>query len=158
MRSGWPMPTPGSIVPPVPFVPPEMDSLPAGRYREVISTPEAGLMLRLLMCCGLATVLSRTAGAVETDDPFLWLEDVGGDRALVWVKEQNARSVQELTQGTLFAELNERLLTILDSNARIPYVSKHGAHYYNFWQDAQRKRGIWRRTTLDEYQIGRAHV
>ena len=109
-------------------------------------------MLRLLMCCGLATVLSPAASAVEADDPFLWLEDVGGDRALGWVKEQNARSVQELTQGTLFAELNERLLTILNSDARIPYVSKHGAHFYNFWQDAQRKRGLWRRTTLEEYR------
>src|SRR6185295_12342583 len=31
-------------------------------------------------------------------------------------------------------------------------VTKHGAHYYNFWRDARHVRGIWRRTTLAEYR------
>ena len=31
-------------------------------------------------------------------------------------------------------------------------VAKLGPHYYNFWKDAQHKRGLWRRTTLDEYR------
>jgi prolyl oligopeptidase len=37
--------------------------------------------------------LSRSdsaAGAPTTEDPYLWLEDVGGERALAWVREQNA--------------------------------------------------------------------
>jgi hypothetical protein len=32
-------------------------------------------------------------------------------------------------------------------------VSKEGEHYYNFWRDAQHVRGIWRRTTLAQYQL-----
>jgi prolyl oligopeptidase len=31
-------------------------------------------------------------------------------------------------------------------------VSKAGQHFYNFWQDANNKRGLWRRTSLDEYR------
>jgi len=27
-----------------------------------------------------------------------------------------------------------------------------GEHYYNFWRDADNPRGLWRRTTLDEYR------
>ena len=27
-----------------------------------------------------------------TDDPYLWLEDVTGDKPLAWVKEHNAKS------------------------------------------------------------------
>src|SRR3546814_15544275 len=45
-----------------------------------------------------------------------------------------------------------KLFRSLDSDAKIPYVGKRGEYYYNFWQDAQYERGIWRRTTLDEYR------
>ena len=31
-------------------------------------------------------------------------------------------------------------------------ISKIGPYYYNFWQDAKNPRGLWRRTTLDEYR------
>ena len=41
---------------------------------------------------------------------------------------------------------------ILDSDARIPVVRKIGRYYYNFWRDARNPRGLWRRTTLDEYR------
>jgi len=30
-----------------------------------------------------------------------------------------------------------------------------GSFYYNFWQDAQNRRGIWRRTSLDQYRKSR---
>jgi prolyl oligopeptidase len=85
-------------------------------------------------------------------DPFLWLEDVGGDRALDWVRARNADSQKVLTTDARFAELQQKLLAILDSTARIPYVGKHGEHFYNLWQDAQNPRGLWRRTTLAEYR------
>jgi prolyl oligopeptidase len=39
-----------------------------------------------------------------------------------------------------------------DSSARIPYVSKRGAFYYNFWRDAKNPKGLWRRTTFEEYR------
>src|SRR5262249_26376244 len=82
----------------------------------------------------------------------LWLEDVTGDKALAWVKERNAASTAELTKGEEFKTLKDRLLKILDSDERIPMVSKHGDHYYNFWRDAKNKRGLWRRPTLEEYK------
>ena len=31
-----------------------------------------------------------TPAAPESDDPYLWLEDVLGDRSLAWVRERNA--------------------------------------------------------------------
>jgi prolyl oligopeptidase len=51
-----------------------------------------------------------------------------------------------------FKALNERFLKILDSRDRIPGVSKIGDRYYNFWRDAEHPRGVWRRTTLEEYR------
>jgi prolyl oligopeptidase len=85
-------------------------------------------------------------------DPYLWLEDVGGERQLAWVGERNAACTGELTRPESFATLERRLGEILDSDARIPYISKQGPLYYNFWQDARHRRGLWRRTTLEEYR------
>src|SRR5262245_26372386 len=86
------------------------------------------------------------------DDPYLRLEDITSERSLAWVTEQNAATVRELGASRDFETLRQRLLAILDSKERIPYVDKHGAHYYNFWQDATHVRGLWRRTTLEEYK------
>jgi prolyl oligopeptidase len=85
-------------------------------------------------------------------DPWLWLEDVDSDRALAWVRERNLESEGELAALPGYAPLRARLKTILDSRDRIPYVGHHAGRFYNFWRDADHERGIWRRTTLDEYR------
>ncbi len=95
---------------------------------------------------------ASVAGADEPKDRFQWLEDVTGDKALRWVKDRNAASTAELTKGSAFAALDERLLKILDSKDRIPAIVKHGPWYYNFWRDDKNKRGLWRRTLLEEYR------
>jgi prolyl oligopeptidase len=87
-----------------------------------------------------------------TDDPYLWLEDVTATKSLDWVRARNAVTQQVLETDPAFGALRDDLLTILDSDARIPVVEKMGAYYYNFWKDKQHERGIWRRTTLDEYR------
>lgn len=85
-------------------------------------------------------------------DKYLWLEDVSGNKALGWVREQNATSTKELESLPDFEPLRKRLLTIFDSKDRIPYISKHGDFYYNFWRDDKNVRGLWRRTTLEKYK------
>ena len=86
------------------------------------------------------------------DDPYLWLEDISSERSLAWVREQNAATVRELGTSGDFEALRQRLLAIFDSKERIPGVAKRGAYYYNFWRDATHVRGLWRRTTLEEYK------
>jgi prolyl oligopeptidase len=88
----------------------------------------------------------------EREDPYLWLEEITGDKALEWVRARNAESRRELAETADFSALKADLLKILDSNERIPSVSKHGPYYYNFWRDAKNPRGLWRRTTLEEYR------
>jgi prolyl oligopeptidase len=89
---------------------------------------------------------------VRSDDPYLWLEDIAGEKSLNWARAQNALATQELESVQSFEATRQRLLAILDSKERIPYVSKHGGFYYNFWQDEKNPRGLWRRTTLEEYR------
>ncbi|WP_285487140.1 prolyl oligopeptidase family serine peptidase [Amycolatopsis taiwanensis] len=89
------------------------------------------------------------------EDPYLWLEDVTGERALTWVRARNAETVGELTGGERFERLRAELREVLDADDRIPYVRRRGEFFYNFWQDAQHPRGLWRRTTLEEYRTER---
>jgi prolyl oligopeptidase len=86
------------------------------------------------------------------DDPYRWLEDVTGSAALEWVTERNAESVAELTGGARFEELRTESLQVLDADDRIPDVARRGDLLYNFWQDSEHPRGLWRRTTLAEYR------
>jgi len=106
-----------------------------------------------LLTAGLAAA-SGAAHAQEpaVSDPYLWLEDVEGEKALDWVRARNEVTETELASTPAFKQLESQLLSILDSDAKIPYVTKIGDHYYNFWKDAQHERGIWRRTTLAEYR------
>ncbi|MDZ4852124.1 MAG: prolyl oligopeptidase family serine peptidase [Pirellulaceae bacterium] len=86
------------------------------------------------------------------EDAYQWLEDVLGEKAIEWVKARNQKSQSKLEADPGFASLRDDLLAILDSNARIPMITKHGEFYYNFWRDKKNERGLWRRTTLDEYK------
>ena len=107
--------------------------------------------LALLFSTAMATTAFAQTQAPE-EDPYLWLEDVTGEKALAWVKQQNADSKKVLETQTGFADLRDDIRGILDSNVRIPYVNKQGDFYYNFWRDKTNPAGIWRRTTLAEYR------
>ncbi len=94
----------------------------------------------------------KVSDVTEKEDPYLWLEDVTGDKALNWVKERNAKTQGEFESKPEFNKLKDDLLEILNSKERIPFVTKYGEHYYNFWKDEKNERGVWRRTTLEEYR------
>jgi prolyl oligopeptidase len=118
----------------------------------------AGMAIGLLLAWAVQAGGARAGQSAapgsgsDADDPYLWLEDVGGEKALAWVREQNALSRRELEAAPEFEPIRQRLLSILDSKEQIPYVVKHGGWCYNFWRDDKNVRGIWRRATLEEYK------
>ena len=86
------------------------------------------------------------------EDPREWLEEVMAEDALEWVKGRNAAALSELGDPKATQDYS-RILSILDSKEKIPYVGRVlNGLYYNFWQDENHVRGIWRRTTLAEYR------
>jgi prolyl oligopeptidase len=85
------------------------------------------------------------------DDPFLWLEEVDGEAALAWVKEQNARSLAELEADPRYPGLYDAALAIVTAQDRIAYPHFLGAGVANFWQDDKQLRGLWRRTGVDSF-------
>ncbi|MFJ4856584.1 prolyl oligopeptidase family protein [Streptomyces sp. NPDC088730] len=98
------------------------------------------------------TSRTRTIRGVIEKDPYLWLEDIESEAALAWVAERNAETAAALAADAGFATLKERLREVLDASDRIPYTVRRGAFLYNFWRDAAHPRGLWRRTTLEQYR------
>ena len=125
------------------------------------------LLLALLASTSLMTLDPATAAdapkAEETrtplaelgkDDPYLWMEEIEGTRALDWAKAQNARSLPVLQGDPRYADLQAKALEILNAKDRVPGVSFAGdGSLRNFWQDADHVRGLWRKTTLDSYRM-----
>jgi prolyl oligopeptidase len=94
---------------------------------------------------------ARPTVAAPDEDPYLWLEEIEGARALAWVDRQNAATLAGFGNGG-FAADRDTLAAILDRPDNIPHVTRRGRHLYNLWKDARNPRGLWRRTTLDSFR------
>jgi prolyl oligopeptidase len=99
----------------------------------------------------VALIVLLVPAMAQTPDPYLWLEDVTGEQALAWVREQNARTEKTFAADARYERLRREFLAIFDSRAQIPYVQRMGNHYYNYWRDARNPRGIWRRVAVADY-------
>ena len=89
----------------------------------------------------------------DATDPYLWLEEVDGERAMAWVNEHNARSLGVLQGDPRYEGLHQQALEIVQARDRIPGPGfNHDGTIDNFWQDAEHVRGVWRTTTLDSYR------
>ncbi|MGE0530073.1 MAG: prolyl oligopeptidase family protein [Hyphomonadaceae bacterium] len=84
-------------------------------------------------------------------DPYLWLEEVEGERALAWVHQQNNRSLPVLENDPRYAGLLDAALEVAQSRDRLPLGQIRGGYVYNFWQDPDHVRGILRRAPLAGY-------
>ncbi len=88
------------------------------------------------------------------NDPFIWLEEVESEKALEWVEEKNSQSLGILKSDRRYGDFYAESLEILNSRERIASPSIIGDFIYNFWQDAEHVRGIWRRTPREKYLAG----
>jgi prolyl oligopeptidase len=110
---------------------------------------------------GLAAVALAMAAAAASaqsgDDPFQWLEDVQGEKALDWARQHNAKTTAVLEARAEYKPIFTRTLEILDSKEKIPTPELLGETVYNFWRDDAHERGIWRRTSLASYRTAAPH-
>src|SRR5579864_5781853 len=97
------------------------------------------------------SVTSMPEGAHDGSDPYLWLEDVHGAKPLEWVRAQNAKSIAILQTDPDYQKDYDALLKVMDATDRIPYGELDHQYVFNFWQDAQNPKGIWRRTSIADY-------
>ncbi len=89
--------------------------------------------------------------AQEKPDPFLWLEQIDSSKSMEWVKAHDTITVDALEKFPQFQNIYESNLKIYDSKEKIADPSIVGKYIYNFWQDSANERGLWRRTSFDDY-------
>ncbi|KMS56220.1 peptidase [Novosphingobium barchaimii LL02] len=120
--------------------------------------------LRIALATTLALLSSTSMSFAATPapadprdpaDPWIWLEDANGPRVMDWVKSHNATTEQRLESDPHYQPFYNDALAILGAKDRIPSPSFLNGQIYNFWQDEEHLRGIWRKTSLDEYRGGK---
>jgi prolyl oligopeptidase len=85
------------------------------------------------------------------DDPYLWLEALDSDRSMAWVRAENDKTLGVLEGDPNFDGFQRSALAIAEARDRIPSPSLLDGQVFNFWQDANHVRGLWRRTTPQDY-------
>ena len=100
----------------------------------------------------LSIIFIGCASGPSTDDPYLWLEEIEGEKALNWVKKRNSSTLRKFKKSKRFRKMNRIALKLLEDKDKIPYVDMKGKYVYNFWRDGDHVRGLWRRTTFKSYR------
>jgi prolyl oligopeptidase len=109
-------------------------------------------MLPMGLIAVIAAAMLCPAVAAEKPDPYLWLEQVNSPRAMAWVRAENTKTVAVLEKDPRYAGLYRDALAIAEAKDRIPAPTQLDGSIFNFWQDAEHVRGIWRRTGLESYR------
>ena len=92
----------------------------------------------------------RPTIAAPDDDPYLWLEEIEGERALDFVEQQKPAE-RWRTFGDARLCRGSRHCWRRSTTGRTTFPMSRGAadSLYNLWKDANNPRGLWRRTTLE---------
>jgi len=104
------------------------------------------------MVLASAAAASGADSGAAREDPFVWLERVDDERAMAWVRAEDAKTAAVLEEDARYSGLFEEALEIAEAKDRIPEPRLIGGRILNRWQDADHVRGIWRRTSLADYQ------
>ncbi|HEY3813263.1 MAG TPA: prolyl oligopeptidase family serine peptidase [Caulobacteraceae bacterium] len=114
--------------------------------------------MRPFIAAALAAALVGSAALAQTQapagagDPFQWLEDITGAKSVAWVQGQNAKTRAVLETDPRYETFRQEALKIFTAQDRIATPTFRGGAIDNFWQDAEHKRGLWRRTTVEGYR------
>jgi prolyl oligopeptidase len=112
-----------------------------------------------LALLALIAAMTTPALAAQTPpaDPYIWLEQVSSPRAMAWVEAHNAASTKVLQADPRYQTFYDEALAIAGAKDRIPTPSFTHGEIYNFWQDEDHLRGLWRKTTLADYRAAAPH-
>jgi prolyl oligopeptidase len=111
----------------------------------------------LLAVPALAATPLLPSAVPGSPDPFAWLDDIHGARAMAWVEQQNARTAAVLETDPRFQVFRQEALAIFTAKDRIPMPAFLGERVQNLWQDAAHPHGLWRVTTLADYRSPAPH-
>ena len=91
------------------------------------------------------------ANDVVEGDPYVWLEDWTGPRAMGWVESENARTLGLLQGDPHFKGFYDDAYAIASAKDRIPNPELLNGRIFNFWREADHPQGIWRAISEAEF-------
>jgi prolyl oligopeptidase len=118
------------------------------------------ILLPLLVSAAIpamAQTPASTPQAATTADPYLWLENRTGARALKWVEAENAKTLPVLQGDPRYKAFYADALKIAAAEDRIPEPSQTNGRILNFWRDQAHPHGIWRWATDADYVTANPH-
>lgn len=107
----------------------------------------------VLVSIVLAITTTMTTSAKEAD-PYLWLEQIQGDKALDWVRKQNAATQQKLGKHPLYASIYNDALDALTRKDKLPEITQRGNWIYYLSKSTKHPRGVLQRSPLADFKQG----
>ncbi|WP_448537353.1 prolyl oligopeptidase family serine peptidase [Sphingobium yanoikuyae] len=104
-----------------------------------------------MVSAALMTGAAAPAPDAPADDPFVWLEDWTGPRAMQWVEAENKATVATLQGDPRYAGYFKDALAIASAKDRIAMPMLIHGRIYNFWRDGDHPQGVWRYTSEADY-------
>ncbi|WP_413583376.1 prolyl oligopeptidase family serine peptidase [Bdellovibrio sp. HCB288] len=90
--------------------------------------------------------------SMQSQDPYIWLEEVEGQKALDFAKSENEVTLKHFKNDPAFKGIESDYRKIFFAKDRTPAVSLTNGDLYNFWQDEKNSRGLWRKTSIESYK------
>jgi prolyl oligopeptidase len=106
---------------------------------------------------GVAISIAASAafaqGPKMSTDPYAYMEEIEGAKALDFARAENARTLPVLQGDPRYQGFYDKALAIATATDRIPPAGFAGdGSLRGYWQDATHVRGIWRSTDLASYR------
>ncbi|MCM6775084.1 prolyl oligopeptidase family serine peptidase [Nocardia sp. CDC159] len=115
-----------------------------GRTASGVITAMVVLMVGVATACGRSTPTAT--------DEFQWLEDNDSPRVHQWVEAENAKTLEVLQKDPRYADNLAQAKDVGNSPDRLAEPTIIHGEIYNFWQDPDHKQGIWRKTSVANYE------
>ena len=109
-------------------------------------------MNKLIFPITLLTIIAMSSKLnAQTEDPYIWLEEVESKKYMDWVLNQNKITADRISQLPGFDSMKEQYISSYNDKDKIIYPGVVGDYMYNFWKDEDHVRGIWRRMKREDY-------
>jgi prolyl oligopeptidase len=114
------------------------------------------MVARLVLAAALTlSAVPLAAQDTDADDPYIWLEEIQGERALAKVDAWNAATEAVLTKAPEYPIAQAWAKQILDDDRQIAIpMAVYGNQVANLWRDAANPRGLWRVASLESFTAG----
>ena len=108
------------------------------------------LALGSALAQGVPTLPATSAAPA---DPYLYMEDLQDANASRWADAQTSQTLDAVRKMPGFDErYRANLKALSDRELNIQYPASEAGFIYNHYRAANQPKGVWRRTTLEEYR------